>query len=274
MLIIYKQGKVNSFIKYHLPFCTFGDMDILKNAFRIVWRIWFYVLVLVPIIILFPFLLIFISKEKWYPYFFSLSRIWAKFILFGCGFYYKTEFEEELNPHKSYMFVANHTSMIDIMLMLAIIKNPFVFVGKKELVKIPLFGFFYKRACIMVDRSDSRSRRKVYARAQKKIDQGLSICIFPEGGVPEDMSMVLDKFKEGAFKLAIEYQIPIVPITFPDNKKRFSYNFFSGCPGLMRAKVHHFVETEGMTIENKQQLSENVREIILNQLLEFEKKKF
>ena len=50
------------------------------------------------------------------------------------------------------MLVANHTSMLDIMLMLKVSKNPFVFIGKKELAKIPLFGFFYKRVCIMVDR--------------------------------------------------------------------------------------------------------------------------
>ncbi|HBK82377.1 MAG TPA: 1-acyl-sn-glycerol-3-phosphate acyltransferase, partial [Flavobacterium sp.] len=57
---------------------------------------------------------------------------------------------------KSYMLVANHTSMTDIMLMLCLVRNnPFVFVGKAELAKIPVFGFFYKRTCILVDRSNS-----------------------------------------------------------------------------------------------------------------------
>ena len=93
------------------------------------------------------------------------------------------------------MLCANHTSMADIMLMLAVIKNPFVFVGKKELAKIPLFGFFYKRTCILVDRKSSKSRMEVFKRAQKRINQGLSICIFPEGGVPDDESVVLDILK-------------------------------------------------------------------------------
>ena len=70
------------------------------------------------------------------------------------------------------MFVANHTSMTDITLMLYVTKNPFVFVGKMELAKIPLFGFFYKRTCILVDRDNPKSRREVFASAQNKLNQG------------------------------------------------------------------------------------------------------
>lgn len=76
----------------------------------------------------------------------------------------------------------------------------------------------------MVDRENVRSRTRVYRRAQRRLDQGLSICIFPEGGVPEE-DIVLDKFKDGAFKMAIAHKIPVVPMTFLDNKKRFSFTF-------------------------------------------------
>jgi 1-acyl-sn-glycerol-3-phosphate acyltransferase len=204
-----------------------------------------------PLLIMGPIMFLFLLKEKWYPYFFVLARIWAKFALFGTGFYYKIDREQKFEANKSYMLIANHTSMTDIMLMLAVSNQPFVFVGKIELAKIPLFGFFYKRSCILVDRSNSRSRMEVFELAQKRLKQGLSICIFPEGGVPSDESIVLADFKDGAFRLAIEHQIPIVPITFPDNKKRMSYTFFSGSMGVMRAKVHPFINTTGMTIENK-----------------------
>lgn len=227
-----------------------------------------------PIIMLFPFLVFSILKEKWYPYFFMMARIWAKMALFGTGFYYKIEREQEFESNKSYMLVANHTSMTDIMLMLVVSKHPFVFVGKIELSKIPLFGFFYKRTCILVDRNSSKSRMEVFELAQNRLKQGLSICIFPEGGVPEDESIVLDDFKDGAFRLAIEHQIPIVPITFADNKKRMSYTFFSGSMGLMRAKVHSFLNTDGMTIENKtdiRELKTTSWNIIHKQLLEYNK---
>jgi 1-acyl-sn-glycerol-3-phosphate acyltransferase len=219
----------------------------------------------IPIIVMFPFLFISILKEKWYPYFFVMARIWAKFILFGMGFRTKVNFEQEPEEGKSYMFVANHTSMADIMLMLSITKNPFVFVGKKELAKIPLFGFFYKRTCILVDRSNSKSRMQVFERAQKRLNQGLSICIFPEGGVPDE-SIVLDIFKDGAFRLAVEHEIPIVPMTFYDNKRLFSYTFLSGSPGLMRVKVHRFFETKNQNPEYKKTVKETVRNVILNEL--------
>lgn len=243
----------------------------LKIIFWTLWRVWFYVLMAIPILVMFPFLVLSILTESGYPYFFKMARIWAKFILFGMGFYYKIDKNQEMEYQKSYMIVANHTSMADIMLMLALTRNPFVFVGKKELSKIPLFGFFYKRSCILVDRSSSKSRMEVFNRAQKRINQGLSICIFPEGGVPDDESVLLDTFKDGAFRLAIEHQIPIVPITFADNKKRFSYTFFSGSPGIMRVKMHSHVETCGKTGDNKKEVREEVRHIIHSQLQEFER---
>ena len=184
------------------------------------------------------------------------------------GFHYKIEGDEVFEDGKSYMLVANHTSMTDIMLMLIAVKNhPFVFVGKKELAKIPIFGFIYKRVCILVDRNSSKSRYAVFERAQKRIHQGLSICIFPEGGVPEE-HIVLDEFKDGAFRIAIEHGLPIVPMVFFDNKKRFSYTFFSGSPGKMRAKIYPIIETKGKTLEDKNELKQQVRQIILQPLLE------
>ncbi|TJY34725.1 lysophospholipid acyltransferase family protein [Pontimicrobium aquaticum] len=246
-------------------------MKILKYPFWILYRIWFYILVTLPIIILFPILIISIAKEQWYPFFFRLARIWAKFILIGMGFGWKVKRLQKLQKGKSYMLVANHTSMIDIMLMLVTIKkNPFVFVGKKELAKLPLFGFFYKRTCILVDRSSAKSRQAVFLRAQKRLKSGLSICIFPEGLVPDE-DVTLADFKDGAFRLAINHKIPIVPITFYDNKKRFSYTLFSGGPGMLRVKIHEFLDTAHLMIEDTKKLNNTSRTIILNEL-EAEKK--
>jgi 1-acyl-sn-glycerol-3-phosphate acyltransferase len=219
---------------------------------------------------MFPILFVSILKESWYPYFFKLARVWAKFILIGMGFNYKIEREETPEKDQSYMFIANHTSMADIMLMLVSVKNPFVFVGKKELAKIPLFGFFYKRTCILVDRNSPKSRQGVFLRAQKRLKSGLSICIFPEGGVPEE-HIVVDDFKDGAFRLAINHQIPVVPITFADNKKRLSYTFFSGGPGQMRVKMHPFLLTKGLTIQDTKTLNSQAKMIILKQLETFQK---
>ncbi|MDT0294762.1 lysophospholipid acyltransferase family protein [Mesonia ostreae] len=241
-------------------------MRILKNAVTLLWRIWFYVLMGIPIIVLFPLLLLFTSKEKFYTQFFVVARFWARIIIYGMGFRPSVERAERLQKGHSYMFVANHTSMMDIMMMLHAVKNPFVFVGKKELTKIPLFGFFYKRTCILVDRKSMHSRKEVFNQAQRRLSQGVSICIFPEGGVSDDENLLLDSFKDGAFRLAIEHQTPIVPLVFYDNKKRFSYRFFSGSPGKMRAKILPFFSPQGYTQENKAKLKQEVREAILTEL--------
>ena len=245
-------------------------MKLFKYPFWLLYRIWFYLLVLLPILVLFPFILFTILSEKTYSLFFNIARLWARVILIGMGFRYSIKGTENFEEGKSYMLVANHTSMTDIMLMLLAVKNhPFVFVGKKELAKIPLFGFFYKRTCILVDRSSSKSRMAVFERAQKRLNQGLSICIFPEGGVPDDESIVLDEFKDGAFRLAIDHHIPIVPLTFADNKKHFSYTFFSGSPGLMRVKIHHFIDTKNQSADYKKAIKGQVHNVILKQLQDY-----
>ncbi|MDA9760526.1 1-acyl-sn-glycerol-3-phosphate acyltransferase [Flavobacteriaceae bacterium] len=241
-------------------------MKLIQYPLWIIYRVWFYVLVGLTIIVLLPLLFISVLKSSWYPFFFRLARVWSKCILLGMGFYWQTKWVQELEKGQSYIFVANHTSMTDIMLMFVVIKNhPFVFVGKKELARIPLFGFFYKRTCILVDRGDIKSRQAVFKRAQKRIESGLSICIFPEGGVPPE-SVVLDRFKLGAFRLAVDHQLPLVPLSFLDNKKRLSYTIFSGSPGRMRTIGHSFLHPKNYGKDAAKKMSSAVYDLLLNSL--------
>lgn len=242
-------------------------MNIMRHIFILFWRIWFYCLVFVTILIALPILIVVIWHERFYKIFYKIAQTWGKTILVGMGFWSKVENMQEIVKGKSYMFIANHTSMIDIMLMLSVINNPCVFVGKEELTKIPLFGFIFKRTSITVDRNSIKSRKGVYNEAQKRLNSGLSICIFPEGLVPDNENIVLSEFKNGAFRLAIEHQIPIVPMTFYDCKKQFSYTFFSGSPGKLRVKVHPFIETEGLTLKSKNTIKKQAFDLIHNELL-------
>ena len=248
-------------------------MKFFRYFFIFIWRIWFYAWFLLSIIPVFPVLIIVTSSEKMYPVFFKIAKAWAKTILFVMGFKIDLAEEQVLKKEKSFMFCPNHTSMIDVLVMLAITKNPFVFVGKMELTKIPIFGFFYRRTCIIVDRSNSKSRTAVFDEARLKLSNGLDICIFPEGLVPDDESVVLSEFKNGAFRLAVEYQIPIVPITMYDCKKLFSYTFFSGGPGKLRVKVHSFIKTEGLTLKEGNSLKKQTFDVIYNELVNDEKQR-
>lgn len=241
-------------------------MGLFKNFFRLIWRVWFYTLFVVTILIMLPFLLLLTSDQKYYPTFWKMIRGWSKVLIFGMGFYLDKNIDQKIDRNKSYMFCANHASMLDPFILIVMSKNPIVFVGKKELVKIPIFGFFYKKIVIMVDRSSPKSRKRVYKMAKQRLQNGTSLGIFPEGLVPSE-DVILSPFKNGAFSLALEYQIPIVPSTYYDCKRLFSWNFFKGSPGKFRIRQHNFIETKGLGIEDLEKIKEKTFNLIYNDLI-------
>ena len=242
-------------------------MNWFLKIINALYRVWFYMLIAIATFVLFPFLFIFTIKETYYATFYKVARIWGGIILYGMGFYPVVKRLQKPEKGKSYIFVANHSSMLDIMLMYCVVRTPFVFVGKKELTKIPIFGFFYKRSSIVVDRNNLRSRNAVFKQAQRRINQGNSICLFPEGGVPKDYNILLDRFKDGPFRMAIDHQIPIVPLVLYDNKKAFPYAFRKAHPGKLRVKIFPPISTENLKIhEDKTKLREKTRTLIYNEL--------
>lgn len=242
-------------------------MKFIKMPFQLLWRIWFYVLVLSTLIFLVPIFLILTYKTSYYPVFWKVLRGWSFFLIYAMGFRLKIEREQALEKDKSYMFCPNHASLMDGFVLVALSKNPIVLVGKKELVKIPIFGFFYKKVVIVVDRSDPESRRKVYQKAKERLKNGTSIAIFPEGLVPAE-SVVLAPFKNGAFSLAIQHQIEIVPQVYYDCKRLFSWNFFKGGPGVFRIKQCKFIATDGFSIGDREKIREATFSLINKELME------
>lgn len=240
-------------------------MRYIKIPFLLIWRLWFYLLLTVTILLMVPVLFVLTAKERYYTIFWKLVRVWSFVIIYGMGFRLKTNEDQLLNRDQSYVFCANHASLLDPFVLIALSKNPIVFVGKKELVNIPIFGFFYKKVVIMVDRSSLASRKEVYRKVRKKLKSGMSIGIFPEGGVPE-YHVVLGPFKNGAFSLAIEHEIPIAPQTYYDNKRRFSWDVLKGGTGTLRVKKHALIETKGMDISDMKTLRNKTFDILYNEL--------
>lgn len=215
-------------------------MGVLRYPLILIWRVWYYVLMGMTIIVLSPFLIVYAAREEYYPKFYKFARVWAYTVTYGMGMWPEVTYRDIKNivaDPTSKVLISNHKSMIDIMLMLMVSPEPFVFVGKAELSKLPIFGYFYKRVCILVDRNNAQSRAAVFNQAQRRIKAGTSICIYPEGGVPVDPAVKLDTFRRGAFKLATEHNIPIQPFTFLDAEKRFPFWFFRGKPGKLRVRI-------------------------------------
>ena len=184
------------------------------------------------------------------------------------GFRIQQIYEQKIDWRGPYVIIANHTSEIDIMATLAIVKGRWLFIGKKELARFPVFGFFYKKTNILVDRSSPRSRREVYHRAHLKINEGFGICIYPEGGIP-NTEWRLSPFKPGAFRLAIESQIPIIPITFVDNKRLFPEEWSAASPGTLRCVIHKPIQTTGLEESDAHRLRQVAYSIIDKTLEEY-----
>ena len=237
----------------------------LKNILRILWHLWFVVVAGLPIIIGAPLIYfsIVFNRQKLFTW---IKRIWASWVLFWMGFRIEVDKQAKINPSKSYIIIGNHTSVMDIMALLKVIKLPFVFVGKIELSKIPIFGYLYKKSNIMVDRKSPKSRKEVYEQVVSFVNKGNSIAIYPEGGVP-DSKILLASFKNGAFRMAIEHQLPIIPMVYFDNKRKYPYDFFKGSPGTLRVKVLPVIKTEALTLKDLDDLRDFTYNLIYTELM-------
>jgi len=247
-------------------------MKIFSVILQVLWRIWFALIVFIGVLIFAPFFWLFLLNRKWYTTFHSICKMWSKFILHCSGFYLEVEFEEELDKTKPYIICPNHASYLDIPATFALFPGVFVFIGKKSLSKIPIFGWIYKKTMILVDRSSNRSSYMAYQQASERIKEGTGIAIYPEGGIPP-FETKLQKFKAGAFRMAIEQGVPIVPITFGDNKRRFPSGVMAGCPGKLRVFVHKPISSEVYDMTSVNDYKKEVYDLIDNKLSDYESRR-
>jgi 1-acyl-sn-glycerol-3-phosphate acyltransferase len=143
-------------------------------------------------------------------------------------------------------------------LMKAIRRQHFRILGKAELAKVPIFGFLYRNAVVMVDRSDPEKRAKSVRQLKSVINKGISVVIAPEGTF-NTTHQPLKEFYDGAFRIAVETQTPIKPILLLDNYDRLSYkNIFSLTPGKTRAVFLPEVNVSGLKADDASVLKEKV----------------
>jgi len=218
---------------------------------------------------MYPFLLVFLSNRRRYKYAFTCQHIMSRWISILSGLRLRKTYHINRNQiPQPCVIVANHSSYLDIVLSYLVLKKYFVFMAKFELNKAPLFKIFFKDMQISVNRSNIKDAHRAFARASEEIDGGHSVFIFPEGTIGNDNGTLL-KFKNGPFKLAIEKQVPILPIVFIGNWKLLQIGgFFKsyGKPGFSRAIIHKPIETKGMTDENVVTLREEVHKLFLETL--------
>ncbi len=244
------------------------QMNYLLIIPRALWKTFFILNFVLGLIVLYPFFFILLSKRKWFPLAYRLKRFWARWIMIVPLLFYKITWKtKKENLPQPCIYCANHASYLDIVLSYLVIPKFFVFMGKQELDRVPLFRIFFKDMNILVNRQNLKSSHRAFVRAGVDIDRGQAVFIFPEAGISS--SGKLRGFKNGAFKLAIEKQIPVVPITYLNNWKLIQNGGFfktTGKPGISRVVVHPPISTIGMSQEDLIPLRTQVYNIIQNEL--------
>ncbi len=173
-------------------------------------------LFVVTFLVIFPFFLICIWVPGWKRYGRKINQYWAKTYFSLIFLPVQVEIKAKLKKNKPHIFLANHFSYLDVAMM-GFVPGDVLFVGKASIRKVPLFGYYFKKLHIAVDRSRIKSRAETMRRAGEKIDRGSGIVLFPEGGIYTQDPPRMVPFKNGAFRLAMEKQIPVVPVTLAYN---------------------------------------------------------
>ncbi|SEM21658.1 1-acyl-sn-glycerol-3-phosphate acyltransferase [bacterium A37T11] len=185
-------------------------------------RIFYFAAVLFCFIPLYPFLWLASKNVERHFSFIVWCRHLVGFLSsWLAGFFYRYEFEEPIDWSRNYVIVANHTSNLDTTALVLLVKNDFSFMGKHELLNNLVTGMFFRTIDIPVNRSSKISAFKAFKRADNLLREGKSVVIFPEGRITDTYPPLLQDFKNGAFKLAIELDIPILPVVIQDAWRLF-----------------------------------------------------
>lgn len=243
-------------------------MKWVKGILGCIWKMYFFLVVLISLLILYPAYAILLLNEKYFLRGFQLIRFQAKLILFFVGVRKEVIGSIPNDREITYIICPNHSSYLDILLLYASLPNYFIFLGKKELGSVPVFNIFFKKMNILVDRANPKAAHTSIEQACQRMQKGTNVVIFPEGTIPASVPK-MKPFKNGAFRVAMQLNIPIVPITFKDNYRlledRWSINA-SARPGKARIYIHPPIAPEANAEEDLLTLREKVKTAIASQL--------
>jgi 1-acyl-sn-glycerol-3-phosphate acyltransferase len=185
-----------------------------------------------------------------------VARCWARILLAVSFIRVRAEGLENIRPGGSYVFVANHTSFMDIPAILALVGVQFRFFAKKGLFQIPFLGTHLKRAGhIEVERSSPRASFKSMARGAAMVaEKGVSVLLFPEGGRTAE-GEGLREFREGAAYIAIKAGAPVVPVAILGLQALLPMGSLHIRSGRGLVRIGKPIETAGMSPKDRAELN-------------------
>lgn len=200
------------------------------------------------------------DKEKYYTG--KLIKMWARWVIWSTGIQYEIDGLDNLNLDKQYIFMSNHESALDIVLGVAAIPFNLVFLAKKELFRVPVFGWAMEAAgMIKIDRQNPEIARKSVSEAVDTLmHSSFSTLIYPEGTRSNGEELL--PFKKGGFILAIRTQLPVVPITILGAGNVLPKGTLAIKKSHIKMIIDNPIPTLEMDINDKDQLLQDCRNII------------
>ncbi len=179
---------------------------------------------------------------------------------------YEIRHRDRIKRGASYIFVSNHTSYMDIPALVVTIKGQFRALAKKELLKLPIFGWIAQIMCVVVDRSNNESRRKSMDNLKRILSMGISVLIFPEGTQNRTKEM-LQPFYDGAFRIAVETQQPIIPVVVLGAGEIMPPGKVFIKPGKIVVVIGEAIPTTGLTLAEVKELRESVFNVMTQMIV-------
>ncbi|WP_085516629.1 lysophospholipid acyltransferase family protein [Marivirga sericea] len=239
----------------------------MLKFFQFIYTIWALLVFHVFMIILFPvFLIPPMIHKKGIHLSFKAIRLWSLLFSTFNRIIYKIKGTENFNKRENYVVISNHTSFLDTPAIAQAIDAPFKALAKKELTKIPIFGFLIKMITEVVDRSNPESRQKSKDRLNEVLNSESSILVFPEGTMNRT-DQPLQRFYDGAFRIAIDAQARILPVVIKDAAELMKPSSFLMKPGKVHVQILPAISTQGLTQKNLPELKEEVMRKMKEELL-------
>lgn len=224
-------------------------------------RLWFVWFAIVVVLVTIPASIMQFITHQFSPDARNFKRwagLWGRWTIRGVGIRVRVEERMPLDRSHPYVFVSNHQNLLDILALAGWLPYPFGFVAKVELKKVPFLGFaIANSASIFIDRSDPRRSMESLREAGERIREGNSVLVFPEGS--RSYASTLLPFKKGAFALAVEAGVPMVPITVVDAYRLMNESKLAIRPGKLHIVVGEPIATEGTRRKDIPDLMEAVQ---------------
>jgi 1-acyl-sn-glycerol-3-phosphate acyltransferase len=198
---------------------------MIKNIFGRIWAFWGLITFAITFLIIFlPSMVSYLIKEPaGQRYFIIISRIWMNAWLFLIGCPVRVSGKENFKPGVAYIVVFNHNAFLDVPLSAPFVPGANKTIAKASFAKFPLFGLFYSKGSVLVDRTSEKSRVKSFETMKKVLAAGMHMCIYPEG-TRNRTNEPIKAFYDGAFKLAVAAKKDIIPCVISGTKKAMPIN--------------------------------------------------